>query len=214
MKKIAFRLAFVAALLAGAFALSGCAAKLSKKECRTMDWRMIGYEDGAAGYGGDRIGQHRRACAEHGVTPDLDLYQSGRHEGLREYCRPANGFAVGVRGGGYGGTCPDELHGEFFHAYESGFQLHTLRLRVATTAQQLEARRRELAGVEDGLIRNSLLIVSNESTPEERAEALLDTRRLAERNGRLKEEIRQLEIDQRYFEQELESYRASLAFSG
>jgi hypothetical protein len=213
MQKFTFRSALVAVLIAGALALSGCAAKMSKKECRATDWRTIGYEDGVAGYGGDRIAHHRRACAEHGVTPDLDRYQSGRREGLREYCRPANGFAVGARGSHYGGSCPDDLHGEFFYAYEAGFQLHTLRMRVASATQQLESRRRELAGVEDGLVRNSLVIVSNDSTPEERAEALLDTRRLAERTGRLKEEIQQLEIDRRYYEQELEAYRASLAFT-
>ncbi|HNR23202.1 MAG TPA: DUF2799 domain-containing protein [Steroidobacteraceae bacterium] len=69
---------------------------MSGNECRTVDWRTIGYEDGVAGHSGDRVAQHRRACAKHGVTPDLAQYQDGRSEGLREYCQPSNGFRVGA----------------------------------------------------------------------------------------------------------------------
>ena len=63
--------------------LGACAAKMSKDECRTVDWRTVGYEDGVAGQPGDRIGEHRRACAEYGVTPDLTAYLAGRTAGLR-----------------------------------------------------------------------------------------------------------------------------------
>ncbi|MET0809299.1 MAG: DUF2799 domain-containing protein [Pseudoxanthomonas sp.] len=79
-------------------ALSGCAT-MNKDECLTVDWRTVGYEDGVAGRSGDRIAQHRKACAKHGVAPDLDAYQSGRDQGLREYCQPDNGYQLGARGG-------------------------------------------------------------------------------------------------------------------
>ena len=64
--------------------LAGCSS-MSKNECLTVDWRTVGYEDGVAGYSGDRIGQHRKACAKYGVTTDLELYQQGRERGLREF---------------------------------------------------------------------------------------------------------------------------------
>jgi hypothetical protein len=207
------RFSLAAGLCVIALATMGCASTMSKAECRAVDWRTIGYEDGVAGHSGDRIAVHRKACAKHKVTPDLDLYQFGRSAGLLEYCRPANAFRVGARGASYGGVCPADLHDEFFSAYESGFQLHALRSRVGSVRQQLEATRRELAGAEDGMVRNSLVIVSTDSTAEQRAEALIDTRRLAERTGQLKEEIRQLEIDKLYYEQEYEAYRASVAFA-
>ena len=35
------------ALAAAVFLLAGCAAKMSKDECRTVDWRTVGYEDGS-----------------------------------------------------------------------------------------------------------------------------------------------------------------------
>src|SRR3989337_3049438 len=88
-------------------ALSACAT-MDRNECLTVDWQTVGFEDGVAGYSGDRIGQHRKACAKHGVTPDLTAYQAGREEGLREYCVPANGFRLGSQGGSYSGMCPAE----------------------------------------------------------------------------------------------------------
>ena len=56
--------------LIGLLLITGCAS-LDKQECRLADWRMIGYEDGAAGRSGTRIGDHRAACAQHGVIPDM-----------------------------------------------------------------------------------------------------------------------------------------------
>ena len=50
--------------------LLGACATMDADECRTVDWRTVGYEDGVAGQPGDRIGTYRRDCAEHGVTPD------------------------------------------------------------------------------------------------------------------------------------------------
>ena len=89
--------------------LGACAAKMSKDECRTVDWRTVGYEDGVAGQPGDRIGEHRRACAEYGVTPDLNAYLAGRTAGLREYCQPHNGYRAGANGYTYFDTCPADL---------------------------------------------------------------------------------------------------------
>ena len=66
-----------------ALGIAGCAS-MSKNECVMVDWRTIGYEDGVAGRAGDQIGRYRKACADHGVAPDLGAYQAGRAEGLRE----------------------------------------------------------------------------------------------------------------------------------
>jgi hypothetical protein len=85
-----------------AAALGACST-MSESECRTVDWRTIGYEDGVGGYSGDRISVHRKACAKYGVSTDLAAYQAGRDDGLREYCQPANGFRVGSHGNEYTG---------------------------------------------------------------------------------------------------------------
>ena len=96
--------------------LGGCAS-MSADECLTMDWATIGFEDGSRGYTADRLGSHRKACAKHGVTPDLAAYQSGHAQGIEAFCQPGRGFNFGVNGGGYAGVCPAHLEQEFLEAY-------------------------------------------------------------------------------------------------
>lgn len=111
---------------------SGCAT-LNESECRSVNWQVIGYEDGGRGNPVERIGQHRKACAKYGIAPDLTAYQRGREAGLREYCRPTNGFRVGAAGRSYTGVCPVDLEEDFLEAFESGHHLHELRARVTTS---------------------------------------------------------------------------------
>jgi hypothetical protein len=212
MKIARFPHLLTAGLILAALANSGCRT-MNKDECLAVDWRTIGYEDGVAGYQGDRIGQHRKACAKHGVSPDLSLYQAGREEGLREYCQPANGYRVGARGGSYAGVCPAELDSGFVSAFESGRQLYTLESRLSSASRQLESKRRELDRVEHEIVEKSTTIISDESKSENRAQALLDTKQLAERAGRLKAEIRQLERDESRYQRELEDYRSAIALN-
>jgi Protein of unknown function (DUF2799) len=188
--------------------LSGCSS-MSRNECLTVDWRTVGYEDGVDGYPGDRIAQHRKACAKYGVSTDLSLYQQGREEGLREYCQPANGYRVGSRGGSYGGVCPAPLQGAFVAAFETGHRLYVLESNVANVNSQLDYKHRELDRLEHGMISNVAEAVSNDSTPQNRADALVDTAQMAERAGQLKQEIRQLEYDRVRYQDDLDRYRAN-----
>jgi hypothetical protein len=190
--------------------LSGCSS-MSKNECLTVDWRTVGYEDGVDGYPADRIAEHRKACAKYGVSTDLALYQQGREQGLQEYCKPANGYRVGVRGASYPSVCPAPLEPAFAAAFDSGHQLYVLESRVSNADAQIDYRRREINQIEHGIAANSTQMVSNDSTPKDRADALVDTAQMAERLGRLKGEIRQLEEDKVRYERDLESYRASQA---
>jgi hypothetical protein len=190
-------------------ALSGCAT-MDREECLTVDWRTVGYEDGAAGYSGDRIGQHRKACAKYGVTTDLAAYQSGRQEGLREYCVPANGFRLGSQGGSYSGMCPSDLDPAFSDAFQSGRQLHVLESRLANVNYDLDAKRNALRNAESDIVSRSARAISNEATTEERAQAVVDVKQLGERVGRLKTEIRQLEEERVHCERDLQDYRATL----
>ena len=76
-------------LAAIAIVMQGCAS-MSGQECMVADWQAIGYEDGVRGSTADRIGNHRKACAKHGIAPDLQAYQKGRDAGLR--------FSLGMLG--------------------------------------------------------------------------------------------------------------------
>jgi hypothetical protein len=190
-------------------AIGGCAT-MDREECLTVDWRTVGFEDGASGYASDRIGQHRKACAEYGVTPDLTAYQEGRAEGLRDFCVPANGFRIGSQGGSYGGICPADLDPAFADAYHSGRQLYTLESRLSNVSYELDSRRGDLRSAESEIVSRSAVAISSDTTPEERAQAVLDVKHLGERVGRLKSEIRQLAEERVHCERDLQDYRATL----
>jgi hypothetical protein len=192
-------------------ALTGCAS-MSQNECTTADWRTIGYEDGAAGYGSERMAQHRKACADHGVRLDLDAYQAGRTLGLNEYCQPQNAYRVGSYGSSYKGVCPAELEPAFVAAYEAGRTLYTRELRVNNARNQIASKEREVESLEDQMAQKALLVIGNDTTAEQRAQALLDTRQLAERRSRIAGELEQLRKDKIRYERELEDYRGTLAY--
>jgi Protein of unknown function (DUF2799) len=195
----------------GALLLVGCSTTMNKDECRAVDWRTVGYEDGVAGHSGERIGQHRKACAEHGVTPDLEAYRAGRAEGLREYCQPHNGYRAGANGAVYHDSCPADLAPAFVAAYESGRELYVRERRVSDADAAIAARRHEIVRLEDRLAKRTFAAISDTATPEDRAQALLDTKQIAERIGRLKAEIAALEKDRARYAQELDTYRTTIA---
>jgi uncharacterized small protein (DUF1192 family) len=190
--------------------LGACAAKMSKDECRTVDWRTVGYEDGVAGRPGDRIGEHRRACAEYGVTPDLNAYLAGRTAGLREYCQPHNGYRAGVGGYTYYDTCPADLAEQFEKAYDEGRALYVRERRVTETDERIEEKRSEIRRLEDRVAESAFDVIDATSTAEERTQAVLDTKQAAERIGQLKSEITELEKERARYQAELDAYRRTV----
>ncbi len=125
----------ISALLVFA-ALGGCAS-MSSEECANSDWIAVGFEDGSRGYSTDRFGKRRKACAKHGITADFQAYQSGRADGLVEFCQPGRGFNLGVSGGHYNGVCDVALEEEFLDAYRVGHQLYGLRSNVNNANSQI-----------------------------------------------------------------------------
>jgi len=172
------------ALLLPALLLTGCAS-LSPDQCRLADWRQIGFADGAGGLSAARINDHAKACAEVGVRPDLDAYLNGREQGLRNYCRPENGFAVGRSGSAANlADCPESMKPAFFDQYRYGQQLRAVeedlarhRSRIYQNAGHIRRNIERIAEIRDELARKDL--------PEERRAGLVnDIKRLAaQKNG-------------------------------
>ena len=180
-----------------------------KAECTTVDWRTVGYEDGVAGRSGQRIGEYRKACAAHGVTPDLNAYLSGRDQGMREYCQPDTGYQLGVRGNGLATSCPADLKEDFESAYHSGYELHTRRARVSDAQNELDSAHRELTQIDENLIATSSLVLAHDTDNAVRAQALLDAKNMAQRKGQLKARLPELERIVYDSQRELENYVAS-----
>lgn len=186
--------------------LSGCAT-MSGDECMTSDWTAIGYEDGARGYTTDRLASHRKACAKHGVTPDFAAYQSGRDQGLVEYCQPSRGFNVGSHGGRYNGVCSVNLEADFLDAYNAGRHLYTLRSEVNRANSSIKSKEHELEEIEDKVLQNGIDIIAKETTQEERILLLADMKDMAERTGQLEAEIKDLYEVRAHAQAELEHYQ-------
>jgi len=200
-----------AGIVAGLWALAGCSS-MSANQCMATDWRTVGYEDGVSGYSGDRVGQYRKACTKHGISPDLTAYQHGREQGLREFCKPLNGFRTGSHGRGYNGACPAELDGPFLEAYESGRQLYNLRSRVGNTANQINSMRAESDRIDADLVSVGTQMMNSSLTKEQRAQLLIDTKHMAERKGEIRASLPQLENDLQMYQRELDDYRSTLRY--
>jgi hypothetical protein len=168
-----------------ALLLSGCAS-LSPEQCRHADWRQIGFTDGASGLSAARINEHAKACAEVGVRPNLDDYLGGREQGLHNYCRPENGFAVGRSGNAANvADCPEHLKFAFLDQYRYGQQVHLVeedlarrRSRLYHNNSQIRRNNERIADIREQLARKDL--------PDERRTALLnDFNRLVEQKNAL-----------------------------
>ena len=191
-------------------ALAGCAS-MSKEECRNVDWQTVGYEDGASGQPASRLGDHRRACADHGVKPDLAAYEAGRAAGMREFCQAHNGYRVGSSGQVYYGTCPADLAPAFERGYDQGRELYVRQQRVRDADDAIAYREAEIRRLEDGLARGTFVLIGDTSTAEQRTQAVLDAKQAAERIGRLRKEIESLQADRERYERELEAYQSTVA---
>jgi len=193
--------------------LSGCAS-MSSDECASSDWAAVGYEDGSRGYTSDRFSNHRKACAKHGITADFQAYQQGRNQGLVEFCQPGRGFNHGANGGQYNGVCAADLEPEFLDAYRAGHKLYTLRSYVNSANSQIYAREGELNRIKDEIRAKEALLISAETTTEDRLLLLADLKDLSERTGELESEIEILIADRARHEQDLYHYEQTVAGYG
>lgn len=197
-------------LTLGVLALSGCAS-MSGDECATSDWSAVGYEDGSRGYTSERFGNHRKACAKHGITPDFQAYQRGRTDGLVEFCQPSRGYNLGASGGRYNGVCAVDLEQDFLDAYRVGQRLYTLRSNVNSADSQINSKRRELEDIEHSVVNKGALLIAAETSTEDRVLLLADLKRLSERTGELEADIELLIADRARFEQDLHNYEQTVA---
>ncbi len=172
--------------------LTGCAT-MNRSECLTADWRTVGMEDGSRGELPGRLGEHREACAAHGVTPDLDAYQAGREEGLRDYCQSASGFYHGKSGHGYKGVCPDYLEGEFLAGYEQGRRLYNIDQDINEARNQAQQKRNKIDSLRSSIAQKEGLLLSDTTSKGQRSVLLSDIKEMERQIGRLQSDINQLE---------------------
>lgn len=203
------RLAAAAGVL---FALSACASGMSKRECLYADWRAIGYEDGARGLDASAVGLRREACANKAnVTADMDAYLEGREAGLSEFCRPANGFDHGARGGRYAGACSGKGEEPFVVAYQRGLTLYGLTRALDEAEDALAHARTELDGTDRAIAAEEAAIISPATPHLERIDHLAALKSLTERREALRRRLPRLAAARDRAAADVDDYRHDLA---
>lgn len=161
--------------------LSGCAS-MNKSECLTADWRTVGFEDGVAGENISNIGEYRKDCAKHGVSPSLEDYQQGHAQGSELFCTTQNGFERGNDGRGYQRSCPEVLEQDFLTGYQDGQELYGLRQIMRSAQHDIERTVRRINRIDEIAAEKSELMIADGLVRDERAQ--------------LREEIDQLRYEQ------------------
>lgn len=192
--------------------LSGCATSgMDKAECGTADWQAIGYEDGARGRSATAIGVHRKNCAGHGVTPSFAAYMAGHDQGIAQFCRPQNGYRLGMRGYRYRGVCPAPLEAVFLDAHADGYGLYQRRVTVNRLKKQISRKHKRSKKIERIMADKTAALVSSKTLPSRRLSIGVELKQLTEERVEIERSISQLEIDLEQARQDYQGYHESVA---
>lgn len=175
--------------------------------CRATDWWALGMEDGVKGLPSDQFGQYRRECAPYGITADVMAYLDGRDEGLREYCKPQNGYRAGTEGRRYNHVCPPALEGAFSQAHADGMGLYERRMAVQNIRNRLNQARRRADDLELAIADKTTAMISPSTTIESRINLGIELKQLTQEKVEAERSIPQLEADLNTAQSELDSYR-------
>jgi len=182
---------------------------MSADECRSAEWRTVGYEDGRSGSAG-RIGDHSKACAKVGIAPNLDQYELGRADGLRQYCIPSKGYEMGSNGHSYNGVCPEDLEPAFVEALEDGRVLYRFEQAVSDVESEINDIEHELDDDEGDLRDLERKLVENDGNAASRQKLLDEIKQLTRDAESHRISLVELNRDLYHAEQELEEYRELL----
>lgn len=168
---------------------------LNKSECLTADWKTIGYEDGTKGYKASRISQHRSACAEYGIRPDLNAYTIGRKEGLHHYCIPTTAYKKGLYGYSYNGVCAGYNEKVFLDAYYDGLEIYKEKNILNKMKSDYAKEESYISSLELELHEKEHILISGHLTKVKALILLNETKDIAEELGKAKSNLELLSYD-------------------
>ncbi|WP_317932227.1 DUF2799 domain-containing protein [Halioxenophilus sp. WMMB6] len=157
--------------------LTGCAT-LSEEECLVADWYQIGLEDGSLGRSSQWLAKHRKACAKAGVTPDLAAYEEGHEQGLMRFCNYNNGLGFGLNGAVLPQFCPAPTRAEFQLGYQHGLERRQQNQLINRIASDMDQHHSLIQQHEEDIAYLEAVLTDDQSSAEEREQALRDMRTL------------------------------------
>jgi len=199
-------------LLVSIFSLLVSCASMNESECINADWRMIGLEDGIAGKSRAQIGEHRKACAKHAVTPDLDSYNRGHEEGIVQFCTQSRGFTFGRAGGTYNGVCPAHLVDDFMAGYRDGKELHAAEQAVRSLTSSIASYKRQITATTKEIDQKEALLVNDMTGEDNRRALLTDIKEAQLELKELEHALYDAEHEIVFRQSELESLQRSVSY--
>ncbi|MBE9556653.1 MAG: DUF2799 domain-containing protein [Proteobacteria bacterium] len=179
--------------------------------CQATDWWALGFEDGVKGLRADQFGKYRRECAPYGVTANIGDYLDGRDDGLVDYCRPQNGYRLGVGGNRYANVCPPDLERPFLDAHKDGAGLRERRAAVDKAENRLSQAKKRANSLERTIADKSTAMISPGTSMEGRINLGVEIKQLTQEKVDLNRSIPQLEAELNEARRELDDYQASIA---
>lgn len=182
-------------ILASITLIASACSTMNKSECLNADWRTIGYGDGSRGYKASRISQHRSACAEYGVRPDLNAYNTGREQGLGQYCTPTTGYNRGLSGYRYNGVCAQHNERDFVVALNYGLSVYKEVQVLKKLKSEYRKEQQYIYKLEDELRFKEEQLISGRLSKVKAVIILNETKEMAEELGRAKSNLANLDYD-------------------
>jgi len=191
-----------------AVSLSGCAT-LSKEECLVADWREVGFSDASQGYTQARVAEHRSACAEAKVTVNLDEYNSGFAQGLKNYCTVNTGFDLGAKGAGYPSQCIEKTFPRVRVAYREGQAVYAVQRERNEVERELQDKREQSKALTEQIAQNRSRADNKALSSSERSKAANTASALQRTAGDVFRETGELEQKARSLDAKINQLRAS-----
>lgn len=111
----------IVSLLLASLILSHC-ARLSEDDCRNMDWRQNGYNDGSRGLYQRTLEKEIKDCSRFNIPVNTKAYKQGWRKGTRSFCTPDSGYQLGTDGRNFNNVCPSDLKKSFTRAWRRGLR--------------------------------------------------------------------------------------------
>lgn len=197
-----------ASVLVLAIFFSSACASLSKSECRNSDWSLIGYNDGAQGRATGRLEDHRRACAKHNVSPDMDRYLEGHARGVTQFCTLRNGLSYGEKGVRYEGVCPAALEPAFLRGFAHGKQVHDTNAELGRIRSQRSAAIKRIEENQAAAAQLEKLLAAGGGSEESRRGWIRELKDLNAEKVALEDDIQRLDYDAAQLNGQLRALRA------
>ncbi len=113
----------------------GNCATISKQSCMTDSWYDVAFKGAMNNHDrADHIKDVTNTCGKLGIGVDLDVYEQGFQDGMRQFCEPNNGYQWGLQGRAYNGVCASPA---FSAAYRDGQEDFNIKQRRSAISSRL-----------------------------------------------------------------------------